>query len=216
VVRIRACVAVAALLAVAACGGKKVNIAVPPPSGVSSTPTTAVAGGVGSPSAAGSTTPTGAVVPGCPAESVGAAGGPFCYPLPAGFRDFSARDDYAYGWQWRTLVSVGPHDLIEVLGHPVSTDLTALAEPAARSFVEQLRLRPEGVNIVSAGALKPTTVDGKRAYQQDATYTGGIEVRSWAVLTQSAAVYVSCQMTSAGGAKVKAACDEVVRTLQIG
>src|SRR4051812_9144370 len=197
-VRIQAVAALTVLLAVAACGGKKVELAPPPSSDLSSTPASAGAGGVASPSAAGSTIPTGPAVPGCPPGAIGAAGGPFCYPLPAGFRDFSTRQDYAYGWQWRTLVSAGPHDLIEVLGHPVTTDLSTLSEPAARAFVEQLRLRPEGVNIISAGDVKRTTVDSMRAYQQDATYTGGIAVRSWAVLTQNAAIYVSCQMTKTG------------------
>jgi hypothetical protein len=190
------------LLAVVACGGREIEGT--PLTAASTSPT-------GSPGGTG----TSATVPGCAAGDISASGGPFCYPLPHGFRDFSAQDDYGYGWQWRTLVSAGPHDLIEVLAHPAQTDLRTLDDAAARRFAEQLRLRPEGVHIVSASELMPTTVAGKRAFRQDATYSGGIGVRTWAILAGDATVYVSCQASAPGRGKVTAACDDLIRTLKI-
>src|SRR3954462_4651320 len=43
-------------------------------------------------------------------------GAAFCYTLPAGFYDYSSQKDFGLAWDWRTMVGLGAHDLIEVLG----------------------------------------------------------------------------------------------------
>ncbi|MGN6608208.1 MAG: hypothetical protein ACTHMS_14495 [Jatrophihabitans sp.] len=124
---------------------------------------------VPAPPSAGTTSVTPAV-PGCPAGAVTASGAPFCYERPAGFHDDSARPDYAYGWQWRTLVSAGEHDLVEVLGQAVKTRLSALDDAGAKQFVAQLALQPDALHVLTASPLTQTTVAGVRAFEQDATY----------------------------------------------
>jgi hypothetical protein len=79
-----------------------------------------------------------------------ASAAPFCFSPPTGFQDASARPDYGYGWRWRTLVSAGPHDLVEVLAQPGRTELAPLSDAAALRFVEQLRLRADALHVVSA------------------------------------------------------------------
>lgn len=140
---------------------------------------------------------------------------PFCYPLPRGFRDDSTRIDYAYGWQWRTLVSRSQHDLIQVIGQPVQDDLDGLTGASALAFAQQQQLRVGVAGVRTVSALQAVTVDGARAYRQDATFTNGVSARTYTVFRGHAVVNISCQYLPADAPTVTPACDALLAAVQI-
>lgn len=164
---------------------------------------------------AGADFSTPASATGCPAGWITDAGAPFCYQLPAGFSDFSSQSGYAYGWQWRTLVSVDEHDLIQVIGEPVQADLDTYTPAAALQLAEGMGLQTGTGGVVSSTKLTPATVNGARAFLQNATYLSGVVTRDYIVLRGHAVVHISCQHTASHPAEVRAACDDVLATIAI-
>lgn len=163
-----------------------------------------------------SAVPVTAGVSGCPPHAVTAADAPFCYPLPKGFTDFSARDDYAYGWQWRTLVAIGPHDLIQVLGEPVQTDIDKLSDAQTLVFARQLSLRVGALGVLQTGPVTTSSVDNARAFVQDATYAHGIRAHNYVVMRGHDVIVISCQSTPGRAATVYDACTQLVAAIVIG
>ena len=151
----------------------------------------------------------------CAAGAVTVPGAPFCYPLPAGFADNSSATDYAYGWDWRTLVSIGTHDLIQVIGHPVQADLDTLTPVDALNFMESLLLRETTPGVLTATTLTNMTIDGARAFRQDAHYTIGVDTQNYTILRGHSVVSISCQYTPSRATKVTAACADVLATIGI-
>jgi hypothetical protein len=203
--------AAVAAAGVAACGAAHPMPAASSPTSPSATPVT------GPPPLPlpGSSVPARPAVAGCPASAVTAPDAPFCYPLPDGFTDHSTELDYAYGWQWRTLVSLGPHDLIEVIGQPVQADLDKLSEAQALSYAQQLELQVNALGVLHASALVPTYVDGARGYLQVAQYAGGITVQNVNVLRGDNVIEISCQHTTAHAEAVTRACSTVLADLKL-
>ena len=151
----------------------------------------------------------------CTAGEITAPGAPFCYPLPQGFADHSAATDYAPGWQWRTLVSIGTHDLIQVIGHPVQADLDTLTPVDALNFMETLALRETTPGVLTATTLTNVTVNGGRAFRQDAHYAIGVDTQNYTILRGHNVVSISCQFTPSGATQVTAACADILATIDV-
>jgi hypothetical protein len=142
-------------------------------------------------------------------------GAPFCYALPSGFTDYSDKTSYARGWRWKTLVSIGRHDLIEVLAQPIQRDLDRMTSTQARVYVATFALHRgiHGVNQVTP--LTGTQVDGARAFRQFVTYGSGVHAYAYNVLRGHSVVYLSCQYTAARRVAVLAGCQRVLATIRI-
>jgi hypothetical protein len=164
----------------------------------------------------GSSAPVTPAVSGCPPHAVTAPQAPFCYPLPVGFQDFSTRDDYAYGWDWRTLVALDAHDLIQVIAQPVDQDLDKLTDADALAFARQLALQAGALGVLHSGAVTTSAIDGARAYSQDAQYAQGIDAQNYIVMRGHHVVDISCQSTSSHAARVTNACNALLAGIVIG
>ena len=151
----------------------------------------------------------------CAAGSITAPGAPFCYPLPSGFADNSSTAGYAAGWDWRTLVSMDTHDLIQVIGHPVQANLDTLTPVDALDFMQNLVLSENTPGVLTATTLTNMTIDGAQAFRQDAHYAIGVDTRNYTILRGHSVVSVSCQYTPSGATKVAAACDNVLATIVV-
>lgn len=162
-------------------------------------------------------TPTSAPDPNlnCPAGSISATGAPFCYPLPRGFSDFSAQNNYGTGWTYKTLVSLGGHDLIEVLGgvYPNDTDSMS-ADQLRRFFNRSGRLQKGELGIVSAGKVRPTRVAGHRGFVQAGRYRNGVRTVDTRVYAGRSVVAIYCQ-SKARKPQVTQACTQVRKKIHI-
>lgn len=151
----------------------------------------------------------------CAAGSISAAGAPFCYPLPGGFSDFSGQSNYGSGWSYKTLISVGARDLIEVLGGVYSTDTDKLSNAQLlRFFNRSGRLVVGQLNIVKAGKVVARRVAGHRGYEQTGTYKNGVFTDDTRVYAGRTVVAIYCQ-SKARRTQVQRACGQVARTVHI-
>jgi hypothetical protein len=162
-------------------------------------------------------TPTSAPDPNlnCAAGTITATGAPFCYPLPAGFSDFSAQADYGSGWTYKSLVSAGGHDLIEVLGGVYPNDTDAMSAAELRTFFDRSGLLVQGkLNIVAAGRVVATQVDGHRAFSQTGRYRNGVRTLDTRVYAGRTVVAIYCQ-SKARTPQVLAACTQIREQIHI-
>jgi hypothetical protein len=162
-------------------------------------------------------TPTSAPDPNlnCAAGSVTATGAPFCYPLPAAFSDFSTQGNYGAGWTYKTLVSAGGHDLIEVLGGVYANDTDAMSAAELRTFFDRSGLLVKGkFDIVAAGGVVATQVDGHRAFSQTGRYRNGVRALDTRVYAGRTVVAIYCQ-SKARTPQVLAACTQIREQIHI-
>ncbi len=162
-------------------------------------------------------TPTSAPDPNlnCAAGSITATGAPFCYPLPAGFSDFSAQGNYGTGWTYKSLVSAGGHDLIEVLGGVYPNDTDAMSAAELRTFFDRSGLLVKGkLSIVAAGPVVATQVDGHRAFSQTGRYRNGVRTLDTRIYAGRAVVAIYCQ-SKARTPQVLAACTQIREQIHI-
>lgn len=162
-------------------------------------------------------TPTSAPDPNlnCAAGSITATGAPFCYPLPTGFSNFSAQSDYGADWTYKTLVSAGGHDLIEVLGSVYANDTDAMSARELRAFFDRFgRLVKGKLNIVAAGRVVATQVNGHRAFTQSGRYRNGVRALDTRVYAGRTVVAIYCQ-SKARTPQVNAACTQIREQIHI-
>jgi hypothetical protein len=146
---------------------------------------------------------------------VTAAGAPFCYQLPPGYQDYSFLTNYGAGWTFRTLVSVGRHDLIEVLGFEYPTSTDGYSDAQLRAFYDRSgRFRVGKLNIVAAGPVVAQRVNGSRAFEQTAQYRNGVHTISLRVYAGRTVISIGCQY-KARPAVVRRGCDSIRSTIQI-
>lgn len=151
-------------------------------------------------------------MPACTPPSITVAHAPFCYTLPTGFTDFSSLKNYGKGWTYRTLVSVGQHDLIEVFAAG-SADTDRLSEAALKAQYEKVfLLRVGALGIAQADPAQRTSVDGARAYRQVARYKNGVATDIVTVYRGRSVLSVQCQ-SQQQKAMVEAACGSVLSSL---
>jgi hypothetical protein len=151
-------------------------------------------------------------VPACAPTSITVAKAPFCFTLPAGFTDFSSLRNYGKGWTYRTLVSIGQHDLIEVLA-AANPDTDATSEAALKAMYGKVFLLHAGeLNITQAGPAQRVAVDGARAYRQVARYSNGVSTDVTTVYRGRTVLNIQCQ-TLDRKATVEAACASVQASL---
>lgn len=182
------------------------------PSATPPTPTPTVVPSTPEPTIAGPSAAAGLV---CPSKAVTAANAPFCYRLPPGFTDYSNLNNYGAGWTFRTLVSVGRHDLIEVLGYEYKTSTDSLSDAALRQFYNRSgRLNVGKLNVTQAGPVQATRVDGSRAFQQEARYRDGVRTRSMRVYSGRTVISIECQ-SKAKPAVIAHGCESIRSTIQI-
>lgn len=147
----------------------------------------------------------------CPSKSKP----PFCYKLPAGFRDYSYLKTYGKGWQYHTLVSVGRHDLIEVLGSREKHSYDKLDNGELRSYFDKsLRAKPGHYSVKHAGAVKKITLDGNRGFEQHVIFTDGVHGDTTTVFRGKAVISLGCQSQDQA-ARVRAACSSVHHSIRI-
>jgi len=162
-------------------------------------------------------TPTSAPDPNlnCPAGAISATGAPFCYPLPRGFSDFSAQNNYGTGWTYKTLVSLGGHDLIEVLGGVYPNDTDSMTADRLRQFFNRSgRLQKGELGIVHAGQVRPTRVAGHRGFVQTGRYRNGVRTVDTRVYAGRSVVAIYCQ-SKTRKPQVTQACAEVRNKIHI-
>lgn len=185
----------------------------------SSTPATVLPDtGTSVPTETPASTPTRSSVPAQPAVKVcpKRSKPPFCYALPSGFRNFSDLGNYGKGWMYRTLVSAGLHDLIEVLGSRVKTSYDRLDNRELQKYFHQyLRAKPGRYSVRHAGPARRTQVDGARAFEQHVVFTDGVHGDTTTVFRGRTAVSISCQ-SQEFASRVAAACGAVHRSIHIG
>ena len=148
----------------------------------------------------------------CPSRS----NPPFCYSLPDGFRDYSSLNNYGKGWQYKTLVSVGRHDLVEVLGSREKGSYDKLSDSELRSnFNRSLKARAGRYSVRRAGPVRQVRLDGARAFEQHAVFTDGVQADTTTVVRGRTVVSIGCQSQSQK-ARVLTACARVHRSIDIG
>lgn len=185
----------------------------PPVSSALPSGTASSSGGSSTASApAPSPTRTAPGVPACAPPSVTVAGAPFCFTLPKGFRNYSSLKDYGKGWTYRTLVSVGQHDLIEVFASG-GADTDRLGEAALKALYQRVFLVRVGtLGIAQAEPARRTSVDGARAYRQVARYKNGVATDIVTVYRGRSVLSVQCQ-SAQQKATVAAGCASVLSSL---
>jgi hypothetical protein len=184
------------------------------PSAVQSVPSTSAPT---STAAAPTLTPTSAPDPSldCPAGAITATGAPFCYPLPGGFSDFSAQGNYGTGWTYKTHVSAGGHDLIEVLGGVYPNDTDSMSAAELRTFFDRSgRLVIGKLGIVQAGPVLATQVDGHRGFAQTGRYRNGVRTQDTRVYAGRTVVAIYCQ-SKARTPQVLNACAQIRQQIHI-
>jgi len=151
----------------------------------------------------------------CKIGWITASGAPFCYPLPAGFTDFSSIGNYGQGWTYRTLVSLGQHDLIEVLAYRVNFDADALTTAKLTAIYDGgPELAPGRFTIVHASKPQSSVVSGGRAFRQVGLYSSGVSIDMTTVYRGHTWLTISCQSLT-DGAAVARACAAVRDQIRI-
>ncbi|SHG47602.1 hypothetical protein SAMN05443575_2051 [Jatrophihabitans endophyticus] len=150
----------------------------------------------------------------CPAGAITASGAPFCYRLPSGFTDFSTITGYGEEWRYRTLVSVGRHDLVEVLASPIADTSTLSQRELRARFEDTLALRVGTYGFVRVGAVTTTTVAGARAFRQPGRYRTGVRTDNTTIYLGRTVATVACQSQDSP-ATVRIGCAEVKASLQL-
>lgn len=151
----------------------------------------------------------------CDAGWVTAPGAPFCYPLPAGFADYSYLSDYEPAWTYRTLVSVDQHDLIAVLAIRIDFDASSESAAQLRSVYHRgPELAPGKFALKTASPTRRVTIDGATAFRQTGVFTSGISTDTTTIYRGHTWAEVECQSLD-HPKKVAAACETVLRNVQI-
>ena len=152
--------------------------------------------------------------PDCGVGSVHPTNAPFCYPLPAGFTDFSFLQTYAPAWDYKSLVSITDEDLITVLAEDLRQDSdTATAHQRQVWFASQ-RVVVGQSGVTKVGVVRPTTVDGATATEQDAITSSGVHLHVVAVLRGRTIVNLHCEWVQDRDA-VERACEQVIANIKI-
>ncbi len=185
------------------------------PAGTSPAPTST---SVSAPVSTTATTPaprptrTSPGVPACAPTSITVAKAPFCFTLPAGFTNFSSLRNYGKGWTYRTLVSIGQHDLVEVFA-AANADTDATSEAGLKAMYDRVFLLHKGeLGITQAGPAQRIAVDGARAYRQVARYSNGVSTDITTVYRGRTVLSIQCQSLDQK-ATVEAACASVQASL---
>jgi hypothetical protein len=151
----------------------------------------------------------------CPAGAITAIGAPFCYQLPHGFSDFSTQGNYGSGWTYKTLVSAGGHDLIEVLSGVYPNDTDTMSATDLRTFFDRSgRLTKGKLGIVAAGKVVAAQVDGHRGFSQSGRYRNGVRTLDTRVYAGRTVVAIYCQ-SKARTAQVMSACSQIRKHIHI-
>jgi hypothetical protein len=151
---------------------------------------------------------------GCDDGWITAPGAPFCYPLPAGFVDYSYLSDYEPAWTYRTLVSTDRHDLLEVLA--IRVDVAFSQNPAQLWAIYHRgpELAPGKFSLKSASPIRRLTVDGATAFRQTGTFTNGIATDTTTIYTGHTWAEVECQWLDHRN-EVAAACEDVLNKMRV-
>ena len=140
---------------------------------------------------------------------------PFCFRVPAGFQNYSYLTTYGKGWMYRTLVSVGRHDLIEVLASRERTSTDTLSNTALRKYYDRtLRARRGRYSVHRAGSVHRVRVDGARAFEQHSVFVDGVHGDTTTVFRGRSIISISCQSQTLAG-KVHTGCASIHRSLVI-
>ena len=150
----------------------------------------------------------------CAPGAVTATSAPFCFPLPAGFSDFTSKVPPEPKWTYQAIVSVAQHDLIEVVASSIGRDTDTDTDAKLAERADQLRIKTGQFETSSAGGLVPLQVDGARAFEQSLRYTSGVGARSILVYRGRTELRIACQFLE-HGAEVQDACTRVIDTIQV-
>ena len=209
------CLVLAALFGLIACstttsGGSN------PTSGPGTLSSSAAVSSSGAPSSGASapSSSAGTSADGCGADAITARGAPFCYPLPGGFVDSSSLKNYGGGWQYKTLISAGKYDLVEVLGGRLPFDSSSYTDAQLRAYADPRRFHPGDPGLVRVTPLTPTSVAGSRAYQQTAGNDVGAKLQAIFVFHGRSEVYIQCERRD-NAIVAEAGCKEVLASIQI-
>ncbi len=143
-----------------------------------------------------------------------ARGAPFCYELPAGFVDNSTLKTYGGGWRYKTLISTGRFDLVEVLGGKLPFDSSGYTDAQLRAYADPRRFHPGDAGLLHVTSLRPTSVAGSRAYQQTAANTDGAQLQAYFVFHGTSEIYIQCEYRDEPDV-AKTGCQSVLSSIQI-
>jgi hypothetical protein len=151
----------------------------------------------------------------CPVDWIRDEAGPFCYPLPTDWADYSSLTNYGAQWTYRTLVSVGVHDLIEVDAIRLDFETDALSDVVLADVYERGPVLVVGrYQLVQASPTVSLRIDGARAFSQSGVYRTGGHVRQVTVYKGHTWLSISCQ-SLAKSAAVTAACSSTLSHIRI-
>jgi hypothetical protein len=151
----------------------------------------------------------------CAPGTVSAKGAPFCYALPDGFTDNSALTSYGAGWRYRTLVSVGQYDLVEVLAARLPFDSDTYSDDKLRGYARVLLAQVVvEASRASASAVSSIRVAGVRGYEQTVKLHNGATERSILAYRGHTEVYVQCEHRDKVNS-AQAGCARVLATIQV-
>lgn len=151
----------------------------------------------------------------CTPGTVSAKGAPFCYALPHGFTDNSTLTSYAPGWRYRTLVSVGKYDLVEVLAGRLPFDSGTYSDDKLRGYARVLLAEVVAqASRASASDVTPRPIAGVRGYEQTVRLRNGATEQSILAYRGHTEVYVQCERSDSVSA-AQAGCARVLATIQV-
>lgn len=155
----------------------------------------------------------------CPAGALTAKNAPFCYPIPSGFRNVTAQASYPGTDPVKTALTpevageTNTRDLIFVTSVDLPTNSDNLSDAVIRAALER-SLKGGVSGTTSVSALTQRSVAGRRGFEVDIKFTGGVERRLLLIFSGRHRVSVSCQWREHQPA-ILAGCGAVLRTIQI-
>jgi len=155
----------------------------------------------------------------CAAGASTAKNAPFCYPIPSGFRNVSAQASYPGTDPVKTALApevageTTTRDLIFVTSMDLPTNSDNLSDAVIKAALQR-SLKGGVTGTTSVSALKQRSVAGRRGFEFDIKFPGGIQRRLLLIFSGQHRVSVSCQWRDHQPA-ILAGCGAVLRTIQI-
>jgi len=153
----------------------------------------------------------------CAPGAVTATAAPFCYPVPAGFRDETAQIQPEPGWTYRSRVALSTETWIGVVASSVGDDTDADDDTALAKRAEQMHMKKGQFETTTATEYTRLKVAGARAFEQYVTYKTGVAARSIVVYRGRTIVQITCFLVpnTEAAERSRAACSQVLDTIQI-